>query len=774
MIRYLLTTFDFRLQGKQGMRTMRLSSIAAASVISSQLISFAAEQPVIAQAPPAVTAQQLKKLSLEDLMEVQVATVTTASKKEEKATEAPGTVIVIEKNDIRLRGYSTLKDVLRDLPGMETTEYFHGEYGTQVPVRGIVGNNKIVVLVNGMRVNPPGGENFPLHTDFDVRDAEQIEVIYGPGSTLYGRDAASAVINVKTRIPAGPATPPASGDPKNPVPPAPGGGPMKVEIGGDYGLHNERDVWGSFGKVFDSTRNILFNGYVSYHDSDLTRLDREYPAWWKDYKTIAEPKGRGTVPDRQDFGLNAFARLDVGDFSVQGWYRKGRRDSSEGYSPVLGWLPEAVWQDWQAVVEAKYSTKLSDRVHFDSSVNFNWYQVDPNTRFVFPADETHWFFNDYKFSVGYSASVEESLRFDVTKNISLLAGFSYAYYDIVPKSTVPGGANSGDSIAEIQRQGGNFTYYTAPGDPASAHLIPRVAHAIYDVYGGYVEAGWQVTPRLKLLLGERVDKDSRIKDPSSTPRGAVIWNVTDEFTAKYSYTTAYLSPAPYFSFEAFDSGRDFATPNPDLQPEKTSVHEVDFTYTKKNLQLGLALYHGEQENLITTAEHRAPQNIIQNLVFADPAGTSPRSLTHTANGGNSTTNGLDLYGRLRWGPVTPWFSYSYVDFEEKNAGLTTGLQGISHHNGRFGFTWAVMPKLFITPSLVIRSTPENVDPGHLGSELQTPYEVNLYALWQAAEHVDLFANVRNLTDNHYALAGTVGQAIPQEGISGVLGFRIQF
>ena len=80
---------------------------------------------------------RLKKMSLEELMKLDVATVTTASKKAEKATEAPGTVVVIDARDIQMRGYSNLKDVLRDLPGMETTEYFFSEFGTQVPVRGI-------------------------------------------------------------------------------------------------------------------------------------------------------------------------------------------------------------------------------------------------------------------------------------------------------------------------------------------------------------------------------------------------------------------------------------------------------------------------------------------------------------------------------------------------------------------------------------------------------------------------------------------------------------
>jgi outer membrane receptor for ferrienterochelin and colicin len=705
-------------------------------------------------APPASSSvEQLKSLSLEDLMQIRVATVTTASKSAEKATSAPGTAIVIDQNDIQLRGYSTLKDVLRDLPGMETTEFFHGEFGTQVPIRGIVGNNKIIVLVNGMRVNPPGGENLPLHSDFGVRGADQIEIIYGPGSTLYGRDAASAVINIKT---------------KQPVAGTHG------EVGTDWGLHNEREAWGTFNSVLDEAGDIRLSGFVQYHDSDLARVDKDYPAWWKDYKTIAEPKGRGTVPDRQDFGLNAFALLEVGDFSLQAWYRQSRRSSSEGYSTDLGYLPEAIWEDRQAVVEAKHSARLSDRVHLDSALSFNGYQVDPDTRFVFPASDTEWFLNDYKYSIGYSISLEESLRFDVTKDVSILAGVTYGYYDIVPKSTVPGGADPEDSIAQLQEQGGYFTYYTTAGDPDSLNLIPRVTHVPFEVFGGYVEAGWQVNPKLKLLAGMRVDKDSRIDDPSYTPRAAVIWSLTEELTAKYSYTTAYLSPAPYFGFATYDSGAQFSIPNPDLQPEETSVHEVDLTYTKKHFQLGLALYHGKQNNLIVSSENKTSQNIIEDVVFADAAGTMTRALAQTANGGTSRTQGADFYGRLRWGAVSPWFSYSYVDFDGGNEAATTGLRGISRHNGRLGFTWAVTPKLFITPSLVIRSTPENVNAGNLEHELQTPYEVNLNVLWQAARNVEFFATVRNLTDHHYALAGTVGQAIPQETIGGVLGVRVKF
>jgi outer membrane receptor protein involved in Fe transport len=157
-----------------------------------------------AEPEPVDELRQLEQLLQQPVVVPGVAPIiTSASRREERATAAPATVIVIDRRDIELRGYSQLIDVLRDLPGMETIEFFFSEFGTQVPIRGISGNNKIVVLVNGMRVNPPGGENFPFRSDFSVRHAERIEVVYGSGSTLYGQDAISAVINVVTIDPAG-------------------------------------------------------------------------------------------------------------------------------------------------------------------------------------------------------------------------------------------------------------------------------------------------------------------------------------------------------------------------------------------------------------------------------------------------------------------------------------------------------------------------------------------------------------------------------------------
>lgn len=683
-------------------------------------------------------------------MKLEVKEVTTASKRPEKETSAPGMVYVIDKNDIRLRGYSNLKDVLRDLPGMEVMENNFSEFGTQVPVRGIVGNNKIIVLVNGMRVNPPGGENLPLRSDFSVRNAEQIEIIYGPGSTLYGRDAVSAVINVKTKEP---------------------GENFNGQADLAAGLNNARDLYGTFGKVFNKDRNISLTGYLQYHDADLTRLDKAYPEWWRDYQNVADPKGGvGSPPARQDFGLNGFARFEAGDFSLQAWYRNSRRSSGEGYSPVLGYLPDAIWQDSSLVVEAKDSAQLNSMMRLDSTLTFNRYEIDPRTRYIWPATPSAWYMDDYKYGIGSSYSVEETLRMEFAHDISVVAGLVASEYSVIPKSTVPGGASPGGNVIQ---QGGDWVYYESLGGPA-IH-VPRVVEVKYQEVGGYLEGNWQALHDLKFFGGVRSDWDSRVNGLSFTPRAGVVANLTPELTAKYTFTTAYVAPPPYFENATYDNGTLLAVSNPDLKPEKSMNHEIDFTYSEKNYQLGLAFYRGDQKNLFLISDRGLPENIIRNRVYLSPSDPNQtRKLAHSANGGDSYNEGADLYGRATFGAISPWASYSLVRFEETENGISTGLPGISQHNGRVGVTWALTSCFSITPSLVIRSRPQGLGPDASPLEERLPYEVNLFALWSMTKNIELFADMRNITDNRYALTSVAGWAAPQEAFNGMVGLRLGF
>lgn len=702
-----------------------------------------------ADGPAATRVVELKKLSIDQLMSIEVATITTASKVAEKATTAPATVIVITAADIKLRGYSVLTDVLRDLPGLETTPFFFSEMGTHVPVRGITGNNKIIVLVNGMRVNPPGGEAFPFRNDFSVRAAEQIEIIYGPGSTLYGQDAISCVINVKTKQPTG----------------------LTGEVGGAGGLNNEREFWGTFGQVLDKDRDIWLTGYAQYHDSDLTPLHRDWAGWWAPYRAAALAHGgAGVTPDREDFGLNIFARLDLfANTSVQIWHRQSERSSSETGYPGP-YVPQASWGDMSTVVEGKNMLTVADVVKLDSTVTYNRYEIDPATRYVWaPANKDAWFYNDYKYGIGQSVTLEETVHATVNDRLSLLAGFMAGTFDIVPKSTVPGGA---DPDGKFIDQAGHFDYIDP--DTGQTNTIPRVVRVCYQTLAGYAEGNWKALDKLTAIAGVRITGDTRFTDLPITPRAALIYAITPHATAKYIYTRAYVAPSPYAGNATYDNGTLLATSNAKLTPETAETHEINFTYTHTNLTLSASGYYGTQHDLLITSDQNLPPNIITSNVQLPDGST--RALVQTVNGGSSRRYGIDLFGRATVGPVSPWVSYSYVDFQQQTAGLTTGLPGISHHNGRLGATWAVTAKLFVTPSLEIRSTPENVPAGTLGRALQTPYDINVYILYELSKAVELFANLRNITDHHYALGGfALGNlAIPQETFNGVLGVRIHW
>ena len=113
--------------------------------------------------------------------------------------------------------------------------------------------------------------------------------------------------------------------------------------------------------------------------------------------------------------------------------------------------------------------------------------------------------------------------------------------------------------------------------------------------------------------------------------------------------------------------------------------------------------------------------------------------------------------------------------------------GVSKHSGRLGVTWAATRKLFITPSLVIRSRPQNVVPANgdgfirsLDRQLDLPYQIDLAVVYRISDNVDFFIDIRNLTNHKYALGGFNGDghgrvfALPGETINGVVGLQISY
>ena len=146
--------------------------------------------------------EQLKQMSIFELMQVRV---TTVSKIEESVEDAPGIVSVMTHDEITRFGGTTLRDVLERIPGLIAmcTDFTNR---TTIAIRGdqIKQNSShVLFLINGrpIRETHEGGVSSDLLETFPVQVIDRIEVIKGPGSVLYGSDAFSGVINIITQVP---------------------------------------------------------------------------------------------------------------------------------------------------------------------------------------------------------------------------------------------------------------------------------------------------------------------------------------------------------------------------------------------------------------------------------------------------------------------------------------------------------------------------------------------------------------------------------------------
>jgi iron complex outermembrane receptor protein len=144
--------------------------------------------------------KDLAELSLEELSNV---AITSVSKRAERLSEAPASVFVITADDIRRSGVTSLPEALRLAPNLQVSR--ESASGYVISARGFNASNanKLLVLIDGRSVYTPlfSGVFWDVQ-DLMLEDIDRIEVISGPGGTLWGTNAVNGVINVITR-PAG-------------------------------------------------------------------------------------------------------------------------------------------------------------------------------------------------------------------------------------------------------------------------------------------------------------------------------------------------------------------------------------------------------------------------------------------------------------------------------------------------------------------------------------------------------------------------------------------
>lgn len=146
---------------------------------------------------PAEPTSELASLDLQALMNVEI---TSVSRRPERLSGAAASIFVITGDEIRRSGATNLPEALRLAPTLDVVQVNAGSYS--ISARGFINSaaNKLLVLIDGRSVYSPlfSGVFWDVQ-DVLLEDIDRIEVISGPGGTLWGVNAVNGVINVITR-----------------------------------------------------------------------------------------------------------------------------------------------------------------------------------------------------------------------------------------------------------------------------------------------------------------------------------------------------------------------------------------------------------------------------------------------------------------------------------------------------------------------------------------------------------------------------------------------
>ncbi len=328
-----------------GARTVARIAVAALIGVASVSVASAADELPV----------DLTELSMETLLTVSVDQVSTASKHAQKTTRAPASVVIITADDIRRHGWETLAEALRSVPGFDVSSNRNYDF---LGVRGFNRpgdyNSRVLVLIDGHRTNDSiFGQgsiegSFPL--DMDLVD--RIEVIRGPGSSLYGSGAFFGVVNVIPRT----------------------GGQMDgAEIAGRVGSHATRQARLSAGRRFESGLEII--GSASGRDSagnrSLTLTD-----------LAGQPgfgSGHAGAADAERLH-NAYVGLRAGGWKFMAW--QGQRDKTFGtglYGTTFG-DPYNQTRDANQALDLQYDHE-TDAGALTLRASWNWYSYRSPMRF---------------------------------------------------------------------------------------------------------------------------------------------------------------------------------------------------------------------------------------------------------------------------------------------------------------------------------------------------------------------------------------------------------
>ncbi|MEA3307816.1 MAG: TonB-dependent receptor [Elusimicrobiota bacterium] len=728
--------------------------------------------------PSALRADDSISMSLEELLNTPIE---AASMMKEKPLDSAAAAHVITEETIKIRGYSNLLDLLEDIPQYEIQHMSSERRGNDLTARGVFENERIIIMIDGVRVTPPTGNLYALGRQFSLKNARQVEIIMGPMSALYGADAFSGVINIVTK----------KGDELE-----------GVIISPSYGNYKARDVSAVFGKSLETIpygqAKLLDDAAISFtvhsYQSEGANLANHYD---KDFSWHNNEYQQGRVRESPyNSNLKPFqprpwsddtgADFMHGRLNLKNW-ELGMIRMTEEHSSSYGVKPEFSPYIKEAVFKTNYNTVYARQTYFSddnkvkmvTTLSNYFYEIDPKSRFI----NNFTLYDDaYKYGRDHSYSLNWRLAYDVSEVSNLLIGVTHDSHSSLPYSAdLLKPFDSDKSVAEQ-----NFIY---PGSDLSTHTPQGIEQDFHSLYyrntGGYAQWRLKEWEDINLTLGARYDRNTRYGD-SFNSRAALTWKASEKTSFKALYGEAFLSPAPdktHLHFGSFEYStitanglisQFFALPNPDLKPEKLRSAEASVSHhINDSIWLSANFYQTKISHLIRDINHTEATTFkgITILKWDKPENRG----TAKSYGGTLRFDGLWNMKILRLSAYSA-YTYSYGETAGKNflpySARHTVHAGVGIKKGK----WSISPRM-------IWRSPSYIDMSALKEGSPAFAVVNLYAacngIISGATKLSAFLDIKNLTNARYYNAGhsvgTVGfTATPQEPIRISGGIKFEF
>lgn len=540
--------------------------------------------PLLAQGPPGTSQGGSEEAEiLRDLLEVLNTPVVSASKSRESLRDAPATLIVITRADLQARGYTKFYEILDDLPGFDQMTLY-GDTFVKPYARGFrnaIGDS-ILLMIDGQVFNHLWYNTIdePL-TTLPLTNIQQIEVVYGPASAVYGPNAFMGVINVITS--------------------RGGGKTQEASVDLIAGSLNQHGVDASFLQRLGDWRLSL--GSRIYHGDMDGKAANRYV--YTSGAVFLDPNGWGRtifgkLLDRwrteatSPYTSRAFdLRLAHGGFEFGIQHMAVR----SGYGLFWSWdhyLPKsAVWEQPEWAFFTKYEHAFTPNLNTNAVVRYRRsntsnesvdYEVDWLKSADAPGGVRGFWVRPENWSVANSSlSFTQDFNWKASPSLSLNFGF------LLSEEILQRTYESNNKVG--------YLYLSSQADysldpPKPSQELANANHNGILRRGIYLQMRYRMGRHQSLLLGGRNDWHSAFRGASTLRAGYLgEWG---GWAVKALYGQAYQEPNSRLLF----GGWAGAGSSPTLEPERSNTSEVSVGYTQSRWSLLADLYQVRNANII--------------------------------------------------------------------------------------------------------------------------------------------------------------------------------